>query len=132
MKALLKRTYGEKQTLGTLTLTGKKGIVFECCTLELPWKDNKRNISCIPPGIYQVIRRDSPQFREHYYIAGVPDRDFILIHPGNFYTQIRGCVLVGDSYQDINKDRLKDLINSRKTMDELLRIAPGGFDLEIR
>ena len=133
MKGLLKRnTYSEKQTLGALTVRDQKGIVFKCCTLELPWRDNKRNISCIPSGTYRAAPRFSEKFKWHYHITGVTGRDFILIHPGNFYFQIRGCVLVGEDFGDINSDGIQDVVNSRKTFDKLLRLAPEGFDLEIQ
>ena len=133
MKAVLKReTYNKTQTLGKLTITDGTTVLLECVTLELPWKNNKRNVSCIPRGSYRVVRRNTPKFREHFHITQVPERYYILIHPGNFYYQTRGCVLVGQAYKDINKDGVVDIINSRRTFDTLLRIAPEGFDLEIR
>ena len=132
MKGTLHReTYTKKQTLGTLTLTNGISTVFQGRTLELPWRDNQRNISCIPKGRYRVVPRTSQKFGRHYHITAVPGRSSILIHPGNFYFQIRGCVLVGDSYKDMNKDGLLDVVNSRETLDKLLQLAPEGFDLLI-
>jgi hypothetical protein len=55
----------------------------------------------------------------------------ILIHSGNFYTDILGCILVGDSYGDINHDGIKDVLNSKKTLAEIAKILPQSFSLEI-
>ena len=36
-------------------------IEYEFRTLELPWKNNKSNVSCIPKGSYKVVKRWSAQ-----------------------------------------------------------------------
>jgi len=36
--------------------------MFRCHTLELPWKDNRRGISCIPDGLYDMALTMSPRF----------------------------------------------------------------------
>lgn len=130
MEATLERLHKtEKQTLGILTLFKGGKEVFRCHTLELPWKDNKRQISCIPEGEYKVIPRESPKFKKHFHVLDVPGREYILIHPGNYYTQIRGCILPGDGLMDINNDEEQDVLNSRKTLNKLLELAPDGFKL---
>ena len=53
-------------------------------SLELPWKDNKRNYSCIPPLTYQCCLYNSDSRGEVYRILNVPERDSVLIHSGNF------------------------------------------------
>ena len=71
-------------------------------TGELPWNDNKRNISCIPLGVYAVRVRLSPKYGKVYEID-VPGRTFILFHQGNFCgdlsrgfrTNVQGCILLG-------------------------------------
>lgn len=134
MKAVITRgASDEKQTLGTLELyepTGKK--VFECKTLELPWLNNTRQKSCIPTGLYKVTARTSPKYGLHYFINNVRNRDMILIHHGNYHTDILGCVLVGAAHRDINADGRKDVTSSKVTMKKLLQFAPEGFDLSIR
>ena len=46
MKAILTRLDDDgKQTLGYLTLFKGLKKVFECKTLELPWKANETNVS---------------------------------------------------------------------------------------
>lgn len=134
MKVIIIRSIAQpKQTLGTLELfdaTGKS--IFKCKTLELPWLKNKTKVSCIPTGTYKVIARTSPKYGLHYHIQDVPDRSFILIHHGNYYTDILGCILVGKAHTDINGDKLADVTSSKVTLKELLKLAPDGFNLEIR
>lgn len=137
MEALLTRQPStDKQTLGELVLYPSENVaykaVFSCKTLELPWKNNQRNISCIPTGIYDVVPRSNAKFGQHYHILNIPNRSFVLIHTGNFYTQIEGCILVGSAHLDINHDGIKDVVSSRNTLDQLLKYAPNGFRLIIR
>lgn len=74
-------------------------------TLELPWKGNARNISCITPGTYRLKPRSYGRYRDAYFkrwgfvnsieVADVPGRGDILIHTGNLPRHTRGCILVG-------------------------------------
>ncbi|WP_342626249.1 DUF5675 family protein [Aequorivita sublithincola] len=76
-------------TNGTLTLNGH----FICFTIELPWQENQRNISCIPEGKYQLRSRYSPNFNNHLEILDVYGRTLILIHPANnAIEELRGCI----------------------------------------
>jgi hypothetical protein len=76
---------------------------FNCHTLELPWRDNQRSISCIPPGEYLAKTRQSPRFGLTYHVKEVPGRSYILIHSGNwagdvnkgFKSHVNGCLLLG-------------------------------------
>jgi hypothetical protein len=116
-----------KQTIGTLVIQG-----VELKTLELPWRDNKKQVSCIPSGIYICKPRTSEKYGRHFHALDVPNRTFILIHAGNYHTHTLGCILVGLSRVDINADGLADVTSSRKALDKLLSIAPDGFKLNIR
>lgn len=133
MKLKLKRIQQDNiQTLGELTVVGESGFdLFTCKTMELGWNDNKRRISCIPKGNYAVKRRYSEKYKQHFHILNVPNRDFILIHPANYSRQLLGCVGVGESHIDIDKDGLKDITNSKKTMERLLQLMPAEFVIEI-
>lgn len=65
-------------------------------TLELPWAENVHNRSCIPLGTYPCEVSWSPRFgRALPHLLSVPERDGILIHPGNTTADTDGCVLVG-------------------------------------
>lgn len=71
-------------------------------TGELPWKGNKRNVSCIPTGEYNVQVRLSPKYGQVYEVD-VTGRTYILFHQGNFCgdlsrgfrTHVQGCILLG-------------------------------------
>jgi hypothetical protein len=105
-----------KQTLGILTAQNGKST-FTCKTLELPWLENKSNISCIPIGTYDCRYSFSPKFNKYTFeILKVPKRSGIRFHVGNYYTQIQGCILLGDSVMDINNDGILDVLNSKKTI----------------
>jgi len=124
--------YGEKQTIGRMfVLDGNKHSLYDCQTLELPWKNNKRSISCIPEGEYEVVKRVSPKYGEHFHVTGVDGRSYILIHKGNYYTDIRGCILVGKDLSDINSDGVIDVTHSGDTMADLLGLMPSRFKLKI-
>ena len=49
----LYRDYGEEGVNGSLFLDGR----FICYTIELPWRENKQNESCITEGEYDVMVR---------------------------------------------------------------------------
>lgn len=88
-------------TFGKLTVDGKE---FTCHSLELPWKDNKNGVSCIPEGTYECVYTMSPRFkRKLYRLEAVPGRAGILFHSGNYggdkskglKSEIEGCILLG-------------------------------------
>tara|TARA_R110000851_G_scaffold75649_3_gene166721 strand:+ start:10945 stop:11349 length:405 start_codon:yes stop_codon:yes gene_type:complete len=128
---LIRLIENKKQTLGRLFVFDGLDVDFECCTLELPYKANTRNVSCIPTGEYNVLPRTSKKFGDHYEIKDVQLRKFILIHPANYYTQLRGCIAVGHDFYDINGDGEHDLTYSRRTIKRLLAVAPEGLELII-
>jgi len=85
----LKREYLDNATHGKLFLNGD----FITHTIELPWRDNRKRISCIPEGTYQLRRRFSAKFKWHYVLLNVPDRSYILIHPANnAQKELQGCI----------------------------------------
>ncbi|MFV0481342.1 MAG: DUF5675 family protein [Campylobacteraceae bacterium] len=128
---LIREKENNKQTLGKLQLFENEAMIFECYTLELPWRDNKPNISCIPTGEYKVKPRISNKYGKHFYLEGTKPRTHILIHAGNFYTQTEGCILLGKTLSHINDDGELDIGQSQSTLNELLKLAPNGFDLTI-
>ncbi|QDP49469.1 MAG: hypothetical protein Unbinned2716contig1000_50 [Prokaryotic dsDNA virus sp.] len=92
---LIRKSFTEKSTLGELYLNGE----FKAHTLELPWKDNQRSISCIPSGTYDVRfrypRESASRDYLHLMVKDVKDRDYILFHRGNTSKDTRGCILTG-------------------------------------
>jgi hypothetical protein len=86
MELELFRTYDPEGTNGELKLV-------VCNTIELPWLQNKRNVSCIPEGRYELRKRFIKKFGLHLLVVDVPDRSWILIHPANdAKTQLKGCI----------------------------------------
>ena len=83
-------------------------------TLELNWKDNKKNISCIPVGTYDIFRRKRKSGKYVYQFKNVPNRSFIQIHTGNYPHDIKGCVLVGEKFSFIKNMDLKNKIKFKK------------------
>lgn len=74
------------------------------CTLELPWKDNEKKISCIPEGHYvckrTLLRKTTGGLviPVTYEVQDVPNRDGILFHVGNSTKDTNGCILVAKSF----------------------------------
>ena len=50
---LIRDTFTEESTIGELFINGER----ICDTLERPYFNNQRNISCIPEGVYPVRLR---------------------------------------------------------------------------
>ena len=116
---IVRQAFRDKQTLGELLVYKDSQVIFKCDTLELPWKDNQHNISCVPTGAYNLKRYSSEKHTNVSSLPGIPNRSYILIHSGNYYTDIEGCILVGDGYEDINNDGIVDVVNSRDTLTKL-------------
>jgi len=102
-------------TIGVLMVDGK----VQCFTLELPWRDNQRNVSCIPPGSYTAERIVSKRFGETILLHGVPNRSEILIHTGNTVIDSRGCILPGKSVGEMKG--MRAVLSSGMAMAELLK-----------
>jgi len=122
----------DKQTLGELyLLSDNEAVLNKWMTLELPDMNNTRYISRIPAGTYNAVIHNSPRFGKTLWIQDVPNRSEILIHQGNYHTQIKGCILIGQNHIDINNDGLKDVTSSRKSMAKLMSQLQGLESIEI-
>ena len=127
---IIRDTFTEESTLGKLFLNGE----FFCETLENPWKNNVRNISCIPDGVYDVRlrlpRESASRDYLHLLVKEVPNRDYILFHRGNTSADTSGCILVGQTRE---QDRVN---NSRLAMDlvikEILNLGGENINLIIK
>lgn len=114
-------------TFGRLEMGG----VILCLTCELPWRDNAKMKSCIPPGDYPTVKRTSPKYGHHWHIQDVPKRTLILIHAGNYPSDVRGCVAVGKNYMIGGKQTI-GVSESKPTMDYLRKVLPDSFTLLVR
>ena len=89
MELIITRSYHEQGANGELLIDGK----HVCHTIELPWKDNHRRVSCIPEGHYTVRKRYSKRFGLHLWVNNVPGRDAILVHSfNNALKECLGCI----------------------------------------
>lgn len=94
MQIILERfMHGKTVTFGALDI----GPV-QLFTLEEPWRNNERGVSCIPPGVYPLRNITRPSGKPAIAVVNVPGRDNILIHPGNTVRDTEGCILPGLEY----------------------------------
>jgi hypothetical protein len=127
---IIRDTFTEKSTIGKLFINGESF----CDTLENPWLDNQRNISCIPKGQYKVRLRLAKESASrdylHLLVQDVPNRDWILFHRGNTSKDTSGCILVGNGREQdtVNNSRLAmDLV-----MKEILNLGGENINLIIK
>lgn len=104
---LLRIENTETETVG-LVIIAKR---IQCYSLELPWKDNLPDISCIPCGKYKAFKKNSK-----FYIYDVPNRSGIIFgHAGNRVRDSKGCILLGENviWMDMDSEkRLRVLVRS--------------------
>ena len=127
---IIRDTFTDISTIGRLFINGESF----CDTLENPWLDNQRTISCIPEGQYKVrlrlARESATRDYLHLLVQDVPNRDWILFHRGNTAKDTSGCILVGNG-------RKQDIVeNSRLAMDlvikEILNLGGENINLIIK
>ena len=87
---------GDEGTFGALELEG--GPLLR--STELPWRNNAKGSSCIPPGTYRCVPFNSPKHGRVYLLQDVPGRSLIEIHVANFggdtakgwRSELLGCI----------------------------------------
>ena len=120
MVLVLTRTYFPEGTQGVLEWNG----TIVCYTIELPWLNNQKRISCIPEGEYILQKRFSTKFKWHLHLMNVPGRDLILIHPANdAKKELLGCIAIVTKHTGIGKGS-----NSRKALEKLKTLVYTVFD----
>jgi hypothetical protein len=112
MKLTVVRTQmGTDATNGILLIDG----VFECYTLEDQYQAVKvMHETCIPEGTYDIKFRTVGGFHTKYaerygnshygmlHLQDVPNFTYILIHAGNTDEHTSGCLIVGETQQDLD------------------------------
>lgn len=136
---LLREQSTDEGTFGTLVF-GDSTVN----TIELPWRDNQRQISCIPPGEYKCEIVRSPRFGTVYQVKDVLGRDHVLIHPANFAgdeaigwtTELQGCIAPGmkrGKMRNSSGKMQRAVLVSRQAVRALMDWAKGEpFTLEIK
>lgn len=121
-----------KQTLGFFNFYRDNDYIFGCVTMELAWKDNIRMISCIPTGKYICKPYSSEKYPQVYEVTGVPNRDKILIHWGNYHYNYLGCIGAGREFVDLDRDGLRDITDTRNVIKEMIEVLNNEeFELTI-
>ena len=112
MKLQVVRTqFGTDATNGLLFVNG----LFECYSLEDQYQAVKvMHETCIPEGTYDIKFRTVGGFHEKYkkrygnehygmlHLQDVPNFTYILIHAGNTDESTSGCLIVGETQQDLD------------------------------
>ena len=112
MKLQVVRTqFGKDATNGLLFVNG----IFENYTLEDQYQAVKvMHETCIPEGTYDIKFRTVGGFHEKYkkkygnshygmlHLQDVPNFTYILIHAGNTDEHTSGCLIVGETQQDLD------------------------------
>lgn len=129
----------DEGTYGTLRF-GEQQVY----TIELPWRENRRQISCIPPGSYRCAIVQSPRFGRVYEVKDVQGRSHVLIHSANlagdaalgWTTQLQGCIAPGERRGKMpnNAGRMQNaVLVSRPALSRFMRWAAGEpFTLEVK
>lgn len=133
MEILVKREYKKKDyTIGKMYINGE----YFCDSLE----DTDRGLTqvmtlaeikevkeygrtAIPIGKYPIAYTYSQRFKKHLpLLLQVPAFEGVRIHSGNTHKDTEGCILLGEN-KAVGK-----VLNSRKTMDEFLRILKPAIE----
>jgi hypothetical protein len=117
--------YLPEGTLGELTCSNG----YQCFTLERPWLQNQRNISCIPEGLYVCQPFSGKRFKNVIEICDVPSRSYILFHPANVVKELQGCIAPGGAF--FIDDNTPRVVHSRNALDQLIWAAGKDFELKI-
>ena len=94
MEFAMNRFYQDNlQTLATLQCADR--LLF---TIELPWKQNRRNVSRIPAGDYEMKPHESGRAVRLVYPMAEdrnPERTYINLEIANRADELQGCIGVG-------------------------------------
>lgn len=124
---LVRKQVSNTGTKGLLTCTAPSLYLY---TLENPWKNNARSVSCIPSGRYKCEIVQSPKFGTVYEVKDVEARSHILFHAGNYPRDTSGCILLGESGDFLSPYMF--IGNSQKALKEFMnKLAGESFELEI-
>ena len=112
---VIRTQFGKDATNGLLFIDN----VFECYTLEDEVRDIKvHSETAIPLGTYEIKFRNIGGFDTKYTarygstfhkgmleLQDVPNFKYILIHTGNTDSHTAGCLLLGETQQDLDKGK---------------------------
>ena len=117
--------YTEHGTFGVLM---DNGVPF-AVTLERPWLNNRRNVSCIPTGKYLCEKYSSKKHPKTYQVKDVADRTGILFHTGNIMDHSAGCILIGERFEAL--DGVPAILSSKDGFNEFIQRLKGNSKFEL-
>lgn len=88
----------EYYTPGILVPEDKIPILL---TLERRWKNNERNVSCIPTGEWMLKRTIYHRHGYETFEVICPPRERVLFHLGNINDDTHGCIITGEQYEPV-------------------------------
>lgn len=116
----LHRSYFKEGTNGALFVSDR----FLCHTIELPWRGNRPNVSCVPEGTYELVPRFSKKFNNHLILKNVAGRSLILLHPANdAQKELRGCIAPVTYLGGTGKG-----IYSKQALDKILSLVHQALE----
>lgn len=132
MLTLTRLVSDDEGTLGVLEVGGR-----QLWTMELPWRDNARCLSCIPAGRYRLSRVVSPRFGQSVAVRDVPGRSHILFHAGNWAGNVekglrsnsKGCIMPGLRHGRLLGQRA--VLVSRPAFRQVLDAVPVEDELVV-
>ena len=127
---LVRDDQNAERSYGTIQHDGEDTTIV-CQTLELPWRDNAHDVSCIPAGTYAVKLQFSPKHdRMLYHLQDVSGRGDVEIHIGNTVKDTLGCILLGESRGAL--DGVDAVLASHEAFDAFMALMNGAdFDLTV-
>ena len=127
---LVRYKFTENETFGKLY--DDSGYLI-CYTIELPYKNNTRMISCVPCGRYQLFHYNSDKYpntvtlfnpRTNVYVneSNKYSRSKILFHSANLSSELAGCIAPGLQIGTLhNKPAVLQSRNAMKKIIPLLK-----------
>lgn len=126
--AVIARRYEASQTPGSLIIFNQDQVALSVKSLELPWLNNERSVSCIPAGTYECERINHPKYGHCWLVKNVPGRDSILVHVGNYAAErgrLKKLLWLIRIFRTFFKIVPREEVNSPRKVDTEGCIMPG-------
>ena len=134
---------GDQGTPGIADLHNAAGInLWSGFSMELPWRDNAADVSCIDEGVYVAKLQHSARFGyDVYVLQNVPGRANCEIHDANwagdvtkgYRSDLEGCTALGMEHGVMPPPGLAPqlAVMQSDVARKALIAATGGADIEV-
>ena len=125
---LIRNETSDEGTFGSFAINQ-----FRCVSAELPNRNNKVGVSCIPVGDYVCRWLYSNEHKRNiYHITDVPNRTDIEIHSGNWAgditkglkSDVKGCCILGNKIEIIEGQ--KGITDSKDILARFEKLMGGA------